>query len=414
MDVRVKDTDLSKLHPVFRETVEKVLADLANANVPMRVFEAYRPPERQRHLFRQGREIPGRIVTKADAWGSYHQYGLAVDMVIDALNVNPWEDKTEESKRWWEAYHQTARSHGLEPLTFEKPHIQLAGISSRNLLEGQFPPGGDDNWRSAIRAAAARFPDGAPPLEVGEEERPPLDVSNQMTGLPTAILSDWTSEGDGIEWRVDARGICLRHRPNTPLRTAGAPDTCVMILELFADAIRAASLRHQVPPELIAMTIATEAGAFADDGFTGPATFRWESDVEVRETGDPEIDGHDTGDYSAGPMQVLASTARWINRVRGLGHDAAEAFPHFKRKPRAPATLGLYDPEIAIDVGTAYIAHQSDSTRLNPIKVAAAYNAGSLRPSTVSVWGLHAHGNHLDRAARWYGDACDAVKLFGR
>ena len=37
--------------------------------------------------------------------------------------------------------------------------------------------------------------------------------------------------------------------------------------------------------------------------------------------------------------------------------------------------------------------------------MAAACNADSLRSSTVSIGGLHAHGDHLERAARWSGDS---------
>ena len=41
-------------------------------------------------------------------------------------------------------------------------------------------------------------------------------------------------------------------------------------------------------------------------------------------------------------------------------------------------------------------------------------HAGSLRASGTSSWGIHAHGDHLDRAAKWFGDACAALAVFGR
>lgn len=158
---------------------------------------------------------------------------------------------------------------------------------------------------------------------------------------------------------------------------------------------------------MIVMTIATEAGQYRKDGFTGPETFRWEQGVTLTTTGDPDIDGKEKGDYSAGPMQVLSNTARWMNNVHSLGYNNAKDLQWFKNRPaKDPAKLGLYDGGICIDVGTAYIAHNAAQTGFDPILVAAAYNAGSLRPSSGNHWRIHCHGNHLDRAAEWYGDAC--------
>ena len=76
----------------------------------------------------------------------------------------------------------------------------------------------------------------------------------------------------------------------------------------------------------------------------------------------------------------------------------------------APDKLGLYDAETSIRCGAAYIAHQSRETGGNPMLVAAAYNAGSLKPSSENHWRIHTYGNHIDRAAEWYGDAAFVLK----
>lgn len=46
-----------------------------------RVSEGYRTPERQAELYAQGRHDSKRIVTKAKPYQSYHNWGLAVDLV---------------------------------------------------------------------------------------------------------------------------------------------------------------------------------------------------------------------------------------------------------------------------------------------------------------------------------------------
>lgn len=46
------------------------------------VFETWRSPQRQAHLFNQGRTEPGKVITNADAWQSWHQFGLAFDIAF--------------------------------------------------------------------------------------------------------------------------------------------------------------------------------------------------------------------------------------------------------------------------------------------------------------------------------------------
>src|SRR5215218_7087274 len=81
MSVNTANRDLALLHPLMRERAQAVLADCQQAGLPLRIFEAWRSPERQRFLYAKGRTTPGPIVTYAKAWQSYHQYGLAADFV---------------------------------------------------------------------------------------------------------------------------------------------------------------------------------------------------------------------------------------------------------------------------------------------------------------------------------------------
>lgn len=423
VDVNARDVSLDRLHPLMRARVESVLEDLRARGVPMKLFEGYRAPARQAFLFAKGRNERGeivdrsKVVTFAKPWHSHHQYGLAVDMVIDQPGVNPWEDETEQTRTWWAAYHEIARSHYLEPLSFEKPHIQLPETRASLLLAGEYPAGGDETWERTLVAAISTWPGPEKPPFPAGRERPALAASPvDWRSLPKVDVAGWHNPFGGQLWRIDERGVYLQsvHGGTEPLRSAGTPQTCGRIIELYGPEIAEASLRHGVPPELLIMTIATETAMFRAEAFTGPSTFRWEPDFRVNATGDPQIDGREKGDYSAGPMQVVADTARWLNAIQGLGYSD-ETFKFFKTKPRsAPADLPLYRADVALDVGAAAIKQRMGQTGTNPVLVAAAYNHGSLEPASTNLWHLVVHGDHLDRAATWFGDACEVLRILGR
>lgn len=90
-------------------------------------FEGYRSPERQRSL--------GKGVTKAGAWLSPHQFGLAVDFVAD-LNTRrgPFPTPKADKPHWywpdashgdWRVLAEAAASVGLvQNIKWDKPHIE--------------------------------------------------------------------------------------------------------------------------------------------------------------------------------------------------------------------------------------------------------------------------------------------------
>lgn len=236
----------------------------------------------------------------------------------------------------------------------------------------------------------------------------PAPVTERVGQAPLPAASRWHSRFGGRAWRYDRDGIHTRERDEGERiwRTAGAPVTCRAILESLGDVILWAAKKHGVSPALILMTIATETASARAHGFTGPATFRWESHVLNR-----DIAPAFRGTYSAGPMQILATTARDLIATRGadyhLDYAPLVTAPALRQRPRTvPAVLPLYDVRTNIDLGTAVIRRQLRLTGDDPILVAAAYNAGGVYESSANPWRLRSHGNHLDRAARWYGDAC--------
>lgn len=78
-----RDTDL--LYPSLKIKAEKAVNLALEAGYDIRVFETYRSPQRQLML-RASRDN----VTKASAWGSWHQYGLAFDVAFGGEGKWHW------------------------------------------------------------------------------------------------------------------------------------------------------------------------------------------------------------------------------------------------------------------------------------------------------------------------------------
>ena len=409
VDPTRRDVDPGHLHPAVRAMVAAVQERLDAETIPMKMFEGFRTPERQAHLYAKGRTTAGDRVTNANAWQSYHQYGLAADFVRYENGKPTWETGNPTQRAHWERFQAIARECGLEPLTSELSHVQLPDHSLTQLMNGDYPEGGDESWSGNLVMAISGWVGGGAPPFPDDTPRPALALAAASTPATAGGSQGWHSKFGGDAWAYDEKGVYTRdHLGQLKLwRTAGAPITVQEVIARHGDAIRAASARHGVSRPLIVMTIATETALYRKDGFTGPRTFRWEQGFVVGATGNPDYDGKEAGDYSAGPMQVMSDTARWMNDRYSLGHDKDAMFPFFKNRPsKPPASLGLYLPEVCIDVGAAYIRHNMAKTGDDPLLVAAAYNAGGLYPSKGNHWRIRAYGDHIDRAAEWFGDAC--------
>lgn len=144
-----RNSDLACLHPVFRQKATDLLAALAKESIPFRLFEGFRSAERQQYLYAQGRTRPGKIVTKARPWASYHQYGLAGDFVLYENGKWSW-DSSGKRARQWARLRAIGKQLGLESLSFELAHLQLAGLRIQDLAAGRYPEGGDETWQISL------------------------------------------------------------------------------------------------------------------------------------------------------------------------------------------------------------------------------------------------------------------------
>lgn len=77
---------IDKAHPSIRAKLRKDYLDCNNTvlgkGVRLRFASVYRSFKEQQVLYEQGRSKPGKIVTNAEPGESFHNYGLAFDIVL--------------------------------------------------------------------------------------------------------------------------------------------------------------------------------------------------------------------------------------------------------------------------------------------------------------------------------------------
>ena len=81
----VSQIRVQRLHPKVRDevvaTIDEVEARLPK-NMAVRIVQGKRSKEEQDEIYAQGRTKPGKIVTKAQWYATYHFYGNAIDYAL--------------------------------------------------------------------------------------------------------------------------------------------------------------------------------------------------------------------------------------------------------------------------------------------------------------------------------------------
>lgn len=72
----------NKLHPFVLKAAIAFMEDLEKLGIEAGIFSGYRSFDQQAALFAKGRTAPGKIVTNSAPGNSYHNYGLAIDVVF--------------------------------------------------------------------------------------------------------------------------------------------------------------------------------------------------------------------------------------------------------------------------------------------------------------------------------------------
>ena len=137
---------INLLHPKVREEALAIYKEIVAAltgHATCRFAFTLRTFAEQAELYAQGRSKPGKIVTKAAAGLSFHNYGLAIDIVliIDGKEAS-WDEKRDfdaDGVSDWQEIVHIFKQHGWEwggdwKFT-DTPHFQkVFGKSVRDLL----------------------------------------------------------------------------------------------------------------------------------------------------------------------------------------------------------------------------------------------------------------------------------------
>lgn len=145
---------LETLAPHVRAMAGQLIADAAAAGIPLAVTCTRRSAAEQNARYAQGRTTPGPIVTRAPAGYSYHEYGLALDVVPTELLALPnWGDTPDHRARadqLWKRLGAIGKAVGFRwggefPHLPDRPHFEWSsGLSLAQLRAGRaLPVAGD-------------------------------------------------------------------------------------------------------------------------------------------------------------------------------------------------------------------------------------------------------------------------------
>jgi peptidoglycan LD-endopeptidase CwlK len=149
-EIEMASRSLADLDPSVRAVAEQLLARAERADIPLTILCTLRTMEEQAALYAQGRSKSGAIVTYARPGYSFHNFGLALDVVpTRLLMMKNWGETpghSEEARALWHQLGTIGVDIGLSwGGDFAKlpdfPHFQWSGgLSLAQLRVGARPP----------------------------------------------------------------------------------------------------------------------------------------------------------------------------------------------------------------------------------------------------------------------------------
>jgi peptidoglycan L-alanyl-D-glutamate endopeptidase CwlK len=118
------------LHPKLRDEASEIYAEICDAlkgRAMCRFAFTLRTIAEQNKLYAQGRTAPGKIVTNARGGLSYHNYGLAIDIVliVDTNGDGKYDTAVWDTKKDFDG---DGRADWMEVVTIFKSYGWEAGI----------------------------------------------------------------------------------------------------------------------------------------------------------------------------------------------------------------------------------------------------------------------------------------------
>ena len=138
------DRRIKKLHPLVKATfIQFIISAEQELGKQLRITSGLRTIKEQNKLYAKGRTRPGNIVTNAKGGKSYHNFGLAVDIVEIKNGKALWTNPD------WSKIADLGKSLGLEwggdwVSIKDKPHFQLSFGKSTSKLFALYKKGKRD------------------------------------------------------------------------------------------------------------------------------------------------------------------------------------------------------------------------------------------------------------------------------
>ncbi len=185
------EAKLAKVNPELANRVRAMAADLKAQGINVRVTDGLRTFEEQNALYAKGRTAPGNIVTKVRGGGSFHNYGLAVDVVpLDKngkANYNVGKDV-------WNKIGAAGQKQGLTwggawKGFVDQPHFQLDGgkTSAKSYLDTYNKKGLQGVWNE-VNGKTPIIKDGNQLPPKNPNQLPPKDPNALNPKDPNALL----------------------------------------------------------------------------------------------------------------------------------------------------------------------------------------------------------------------------------
>lgn len=129
----ISQARLQEVMPTLAARITTLIEQLESEGIETRVVQALRTWAQQDALYAQGRTAPGPEVTKAPGGYSYHNFGLAVDLVPSQFGPDqPYNPDWNNTHSTWARMEQLGQALGLDSgatwRSFpDAPHFQLTG-----------------------------------------------------------------------------------------------------------------------------------------------------------------------------------------------------------------------------------------------------------------------------------------------
>ena len=130
----ITHSEVKLLYPRVQAIFQKLVNKIKDAGLDADIFMGLRTFEEQAKLYAKGRTEPGSIVTNSKPGYSFHNYGLAVDVVFKKSGGWSWDASHD-----WSLLGRIGRELGLKwggDWGWDKPHFELdLGHKIEELLE---------------------------------------------------------------------------------------------------------------------------------------------------------------------------------------------------------------------------------------------------------------------------------------